>query len=546
MSRPAICNRISMNSATASIAGTATHTSGQTENSHRDIFWNTRLGERPAMRILFIDAPSREDNSAPPFGLLYAASVATRLGHKARILDLCNVPLSDSQLIDLIRDFSPAFVGFGGITSSYGSLKLLSSTIRKKFPNLPLIAGGVITSVSELLLTKAHINIVVHAEAETIFPSLLEHLGGIRSLDDVPGISYLLDGRIIKTNLPPQVENMDDIPIPDYSLLNFRNYLSPAEKWLEIYVPHSTNAPNKEALLKSLRGKFLFPMITSRGCTHVCYFCYRHARGLRQHSPGYVIDHMKYLHDNYGVGLFQFNDELTTASRDWVMEFCDGLLKSSMDVRFIVLSARVDNVDEEMIVALKNAGCVMLNYGYETGSQTVMDQVRKGTTIEQAVTAGQLTLKHNILNIPEIIIGFPCETEETIYETISFLKKLNTIPISLNFPMPFPKTMMWKYALTAKLITDEEKFILDYQEDIDFRINLTRYSDETVLNWRNMIFRDVYFNYYFSRHMHLKGIYYWLHFNLRRSRWLVLFVKHAKKILFRQKQGWRELLNATK
>jgi anaerobic magnesium-protoporphyrin IX monomethyl ester cyclase len=474
-----------------------------------------------AMRVLLIEAPSRDENDAPPFGLLYAGSVAFRLGHHVKIVDLANESPSLEQICSTIESFQPDMIGFGGITSSYRALKALSIPIKRFAPQIPLVVGGVIASIPELLLEKASVDIVVQGEAETIFPHLLNYLAKKCTIDKVPGISFKKGGLICRNPLPHQFEQMDDIPFPEYSLLNMDFYLTSAESWLRHYRPDGSDRP----LLERLSGKKLFPIISSRGCTHVCYFCYRHVRGLRQHSPAYTVRHMLYLHENFGVGLFQFNDELTTASKEWILEFCHLLMSSQMNILFIVLSARVDNVDEEMVIALKQAGCVMLNFGYETGSQQVMEQVRKGTTIAQAVTAGMLTKKHGLINIPEIIIGFPVETEETIGETIDFLKTLNTIPISVNYPLPFPKTMLWKYAIKMSLIDDEEAFILGYSNASDLRVNLTAYPDSVVM---------VFFHYYLTRRKYIKCIYYLVLYRLMEIHWLVQVVRLVKS-------GWSRM-----
>jgi len=175
---------------------------------------------------------------------------------------------------------------------------------------------------------------------------------------------------------------------------------------------------------------------------------------------------MKCLKEKYGVGIFQINDELTTANRKWVEEFCETLGKEDLRIFFIILSSRVDNVDEDLLLKLKNAGCLMINYGYESGSEKILKEIRKGVDREQALKTALLTRKVGIKNVPEIIIGFPSETEGTVNETIDFLKRIDTYPVSINTPIPFPQTPLWDTAVEKGLITEKEEFVLNYRRAV--------------------------------------------------------------------------------
>lgn len=240
--------------------------------------------------------------------------------------------------------------------------------------------------------------------------------------------------------------SLDDIPMPEYGLLQMDHYLESAERWRDSYFKH--DRLEYERVSEQLAGKkYMFPIITAIGCTHKCIFCYRHHKGLRQHSVQYVLSMMKHFHNLYGVDVFQINDELTTGNKAWVKEFCETIKRENLPICFIVLSARVDTVDEELLAMLKAANCLMINYGYESGSNIILKEIRKGVTRESALKAGLLTKAAGIRNIPEIIIGFPSETVETGDETIDFLKQLNTWPVSVYTPIPFPETPLWQYAM---------------------------------------------------------------------------------------------------
>ncbi|MBP7506961.1 MAG: radical SAM protein [Prolixibacteraceae bacterium] len=444
------------------------------------------------MKIMMFETPTLERDGSVPFGVLYAASSVFREGHDVKIIDLVKNEYSYIELRNIIIDFAPDLIGMGGITSSYKNCKALVKNIKNDFRQLPIVAGGVISSVSDLLLKSVGVDYIVHGEGEKTFPELVNAIEHGKSVSEISGISFLDKERIVRTAQREQIERLDDIPMPHYELLDMEKYLEPAEKWFQRYFSQDIEA--FELMGDRAKGKrFLFPIITARGCTHKCIFCYRHHKGLRQHSVPYVISMMKHLHEKYQVDVFQINDELTTGNRQWVMEFCDAIIHSDMDILMIVLSARVDTVDEEILTRLREAGCIMINYGYESGSDIMLKEIRKGVSRDQALKAGLLTKKIGIKSVPEIIIGFPSETNNTVDETIDFLKRLDTWPISVNTPIPFPETTLWKYAIEKNLISDKEDFVSNYRRGLF--VNFTKYSDlkvqffvtkvkyETLLHW---------------------------------------------------------------
>jgi anaerobic magnesium-protoporphyrin IX monomethyl ester cyclase len=426
------------------------------------------------MNVLMIEIPTVEKDGSVPFGILYAASCAKRAGHAVTILDLVNEDKSVAQIKQTIKTFKPGVIGIGGITSGYRRCKELVPELKRDFPEIPVVAGGVITSVSDLLLTRAGVDLVVRGEAEVTFPELLKTIEGRGDPANIDGISFVRSGTIVHTNDRPQVGNLDDIPAPAFDLLDMPKYLSPVQHWIDWYFAYDRQ--RHAALSEKLRSTpYMFPIITARGCTHRCIFCYRHHKGLRQHSVDYVVRMMRALRDTYGIGTFQINDELTTGNRSWVMEFCRRLRDERLGLFFIILSARVDSVDEEVLSALKSAGCLMINYGYESGSDIILKEIRKGVTRQQALQAGKLTKQAGIKNVPEIIIGFPSETQETVCETVDFLRQLDAWPISVNTPIPFPQTPLWDLAVERGLIRDKEEFILGYARGRF--LNFTAFSD---------------------------------------------------------------------
>ena len=186
-------------------------------------------------RFLFINVPSRRGRGGKtiPLGLLYAGSIVERCGHSAKIYDpylsddnLLNLDNGDySALDEILEEYHPDIVGFGGIASSFGRTKKISDYIAGKRPAILQISGGPLASVYKLLLTRTKVSLVFHGETERTMPFFLEHYCNGTSYTDIPGISTISQtGEIRRNPLAPQIENLDEIPLPDYNLLDLDAY----------------------------------------------------------------------------------------------------------------------------------------------------------------------------------------------------------------------------------------------------------------------------------------------------------------------------------
>lgn len=430
-----------------------------------------------------------------PLGLLYAASAAERCGHKARIIDVYidDVDLTrfDSgdyhNIEEAIRDFNPAVIGYGGIATSYGRVKKLAGFINERYPGIIQITGGPLASVHKLLLTNTKVAVVFHAEAEISLPIFLKSIDEARSFYNTPGISYLKDGEIVRTD-PEQVRDLDSIPLPSFDLVKVSRYLPDIQDWAREYKIHSYGTIYDDILKKIGTKKRYMPLVTSRGCTHKCLFCYRHVRGIRQHSVDYVINMIKQLKSRYGVDGFHFGDELFNNSVKWISEFCDALEREEIDIFYLLAGARVDRMDENTLVKLKETGCINIFYGQESGSDAILKEYGKGVTSRQNSEITILTEKLGIFSLPQIVIGSPGETDETIDETIRFLSDTRARQYSLNYLIPLPETPIWKHVEEQGLISDIESYLDIVAERGGAPIvNLTKASGAVWMGWDHRI-----------------------------------------------------------
>jgi radical SAM superfamily enzyme YgiQ (UPF0313 family) len=457
------------------------------------------------MNILLVNVPSRRGKGGftLPLGLLYVGGIVERCGHRARIFDpyLYDADLGDDIVAALrrtIEDFNPRVVGFGGISTSYGRAKELSASIRRDHPEMVMIAGGALSSVADLLLTKTDVDVVFHGETETSLPAFLDSLEKGTGFAGLTGISYRSAEGVVGTPPVEQIGDLDTIPFPAYHLVELDRYFTDVNDWLASYEVNLENLPGKEDILRRIEGKRRYiPIVSSRGCTHRCLFCYRHMKGHRQNTVGYTMAHMKFLRDHYGVEGFQFCDELFNAKRSWVMDFCDGVERENPGVFYLIGGARVDRVDEEMLLRLKGTGCIEINYGQESGSDAILKEYRKGTTGRQNRDVTILTTKKVGLACPvQIVIGSPGETNETIEETIDLLKAVEAYQYSINYLIALPGTPAWDVVEDRGLVPDVEAY-LDEVADVGGAplINLTSVPDDVWRGWASMIRREMSIEY---------------------------------------------------
>jgi len=467
------------------------------------------------MKILLISTPSRRASMVPPLGLLQVAAILENLGHEPHIYDPlvpdANKDRYGKNIDDLISNFRPDIVGFGGIATSYGEARKYALYIRNFNHKLKQIAGGPLSSVSQLLLKEAGLDAVVHGEAEVSLPILLNVFENRADLRDVPGISFMADGTEIVRNKPAhQVDDLDSLPLPAYHYVNLPAYFRRYKKSITEFIESLDSKDHLKYIYDRVgEDDRWIEVMTSRGCTHRCLFCYRHMKGIRYFSADYVIKHIKYLNHNYGIRGFQFSDELFNGDISRVYEICDAIVRYGLDIFYTIGGARVDKVDEEMLLRLKQTGCVEINYGHESGSDTILKEYRKGVSSQQNRNITLLTTKKIGLICPvQIVIGAPAETDETIRETIQFLKDVDAYNHSLNYLIPLPETPIWDYVEKNQLIDNVGEYLNKVArfggQPI---INLTQASNAKWYNWGYKIRAALQIHYIRKKGFNLKKIF---------------------------------------
>ena len=448
------------------------------------------------MKIIIVIPHCREDaTSYPPYGALYVGTYLQKNGHE---VILCNMDVDRSidskKAIEFIIHENPDCVGFSAIVSTtYRSVKEISLELKNKAPNIKQILGGQMSQASNVLLNNTAIDAVVIGEGEIISLNLIKAFENNKDLSEVKGIAYKNNNKIQTNAAGDQIRNMDLLPVPNWDLIDMKKYLrTPMERFGSFI---NLGAKFDPKFFESHRQNMkAFTIMTGRGCSDWCTFCSRNMKGLRKHSSDYLLDLIEELKNNYNVGYFTFGDESFVASKQWVYEFLKRLKERNLDILFYVLGVRVDTVDYDLLNALKENGCFMIEYGFEHGSQRMLDIMEKRTSVAENYNVYKMTTELGLFTVPSNVINMPGETNETIQESIDFLNKCNPATYFVNYAQAHPGTPLYDYALLKGFIKDEEKYLLtisdvdcdDLEKTVenDIFLNFSELPLNEVLQWQ--------------------------------------------------------------
>lgn len=364
----------------------------------------------------------KAENVLPPLGLASLAAVVREAGRDVAIVDAVAEALSIDEAARRVRDMSPRFVGITAATVAIENAALLASRIKETQPETTILIGGPhVTAVPEKTLGLFEsLDAAVIGEGERTLPALLEAIEGGADLGAVEGIAFRRDGSVTLTSRRPFIDDLDTLPMPAYDLLpDLSRFYRPA-------------AHNFKRLPSS-------SMITSRGCPGRCVFCDLKVFGhrCRRHSIAYVMRIVHYLTKEFGIRDLRIPDDTFVISKKDVLGFCAEIIREKVDISWSC-QARVNYVDRDLLRAMRRAGCWQVDYGIESGSQKILDALKKGITREQALDALRWTKEAGIQAKGYFMLGSPGETLETIQETIRFAREAHLDSFQVSFFTPFP------------------------------------------------------------------------------------------------------------
>lgn len=367
-------------------------------------------------------------SDSPPLGLLSVAAYARSKGHRVGF-----------------HIANPHVVAITAMTIQIDEAAKIAKLLKSELQDVYTIIGGphVTARPKETFRRYPDFDFGVVGEGEIVFGEFLDALSKQRDVRQIQGLVYRDNGDIRVNPRQRPLENLDTLPHPAYDLIP--DFIGGLSKF---------GTKNDRSV----------GVVTSRGCPGLCTFCDRgvFGREFRCHSARYVIRLMDTLYKRYHVSDFLFFDDLFVANRARLKELC-----GYMKYRSYTWSccARTDFIDKEMLPMMKRAGCHMIEYGIESGSERILKLMKKNTTKARIYETIQATKDTGIQSKGNFIFGAVGETLGTLDETIRFACSLPLDYFQHTFMAPLPGSEIWDTA------SDHGDFVPDWSGCNTFKIN---------------------------------------------------------------------------
>ncbi len=369
-------------------------------------------------------------SQAPPLGLCYVAATVRDAGYRVQILDAPALNLDLPQTIDSIARINANLIGITASTVSIPRAAELAKAIKNHSIKAPIMVGGPhVSSIPEETLEEFNdFDIGVIGEGEYTVPEIIACQKNGGNISAIPGIVFREGAKIALSPQRARIENLDELPLPAWDLI----------PWLPRYYKP---APHSYKMLPSST------LITSRGCNGTCTFCARPFMGekYRSHSAESTIEMIDHLVKVYGTRDIMFYDDNFLLDRKRVTTICEEILRRNYKISWSCL-ARTDIMPEDFFKLIKRAGCWQIAYGIESADQTILDNLKKRTTIEKVAEMIRKTNEAGIHSRGYFMIGCPGESLETIDKTTRFLTQSGLKDFHVTFCTPMPGAELFKTA----------------------------------------------------------------------------------------------------
>lgn len=366
----------------------------------------------------------------PSLGLLYLASTLKSAGYPVEILEANALNLSKDEYLRRLRESKADIVGFSATTVGWPAVVQGARLAREALPESLIVVGGPHLSLyPEECLSFDIFDIGVYGDGEETLLEIARCVEEGRAPENIRGTIMRRDGKVVVNEARPWLENLDAVPYPAVELIPLDRY-----NCITVEKPFLT-------------------LVSSRGCPYKCGFCSQVFCGdsVRLRSPENVVGEIELYVKTHGVREVIMFDETFTVKKERVMEICRLIRQRNLRFRFNVRT-RVDTIDEEMMRALKEAGCYGLHMGVESGSPRILKIMRKGITLEKVRESFALARRLGFITRGYFMLGYLDEDRETFKDTVRIARELNLDFASFSLTTPLPATHLFEEAVKRGLI----------------------------------------------------------------------------------------------
>jgi len=439
-----------------------------------------------SLKVLFVVYDNGSYDHVFPMGVGAIAGVLKRDGHEFSVWNQDMHHWPDDTLRTFLDEnkFDVVVLSLIAGYYQYQKMKALSKAINNSKNRPFYIMGGYgPTPEPEFFIRKSGCDVVCMGEGEVTISKLMEAIENKTSLKKVPGIAWLENNKLQTTPRASLVHDLDSLPPTPYEKFPMHYY-----RMLRMPKVKSTD--------------FCFPLMSARGCSFKCTFCYRMDPGYRMRTPGPLLDEIEMLHKDYGITYIAFQDDLLMSSVEHTEAVCLEFLKRNLPVRWNC-NGRLNYCSEELLRLMKDAGCRFINYGIESMDQKVLNNMKKGLRPEMIIKGVEDTLKVGISPGLNFIFGNKGDNKKTIKSTVDFMLKYDDFAQkrTIRPVTPYPGSPLYYDAIKMGLL-DKNNPTEDFYEKKHLNsdlicCNFTELSDEEFyecLRWANSTLLKNYFD----------------------------------------------------
>ncbi|MCB0686312.1 MAG: B12-binding domain-containing radical SAM protein, partial [Saprospiraceae bacterium] len=399
----------------------------------------------------------------PPLGILYLSAWLEKHGFENEVFDSTFSSMQD--LHAYLQENKPDIIAlYTNLMTKMNILKLVEF-IRKEpvLKNALIVLGGPDVTYNVDHYLAAEVDLLVIGEGEqTMLEIVKEAQNKFPDWTRVPGLAFRMkDGSIFKTRARDKIKNLDVLPLPSRDKIDQLKYLS---SW------------------KERHGISAISVSTQRGCPYTCRWCSTavYGQSYRRRSPSSVVTELRILKETYNPDLFWFVDDVFTISHKWIEGFYAALKASELQISFECIT-RAERLNDHLLNLLSECGCYRIWIGAESGSQTILDAMDRRVDIQHVSKMIIATRKKGIQTGTFIMLGYPGETEEDIFQTLHYLKK--ALPDQVTYTISYPITGTALYDQVLPRIQTNSLWRNTPDRELDFTRTYPRRYYDFALPW---------------------------------------------------------------
>jgi len=417
------------------------------------------------MKIILINPPVFNDighvlAGSPPLGLLYIASYLEKNGYPdTKVIDGDAAQISWDLLNNLLKKENPDIVGISGASFVFPAIIKTAKIAKNTLPNCTVVVGGFGPSKEPektLGAGEGAIDYVVVGEGEITFLELVKKIEKKeKNFPEVNGIAFLRNKEVSITKPRDYIKDLDILPWPAFHLLEpeFSKYRGPNVDCRDLVPPTAV-------------------IIASRGCPHRCTFCSLGSKLYRQRSPGDIVAEIEFYYQKFQVRSVQLYDDefigLSPKQNEWIEKICEEIIHKGLHKKlsFLVQGRCSQFVELKTLKKMKEANFVWIWWGAESGSQKILDSIKKDIKVENIVKDVKLARQAGIKSLLYLMVGFSGETPQDIKLTVKLIKKAKPDQVRVHIISPFPGSELRRYFEEHKLLETDDYYKFDARNNV--------------------------------------------------------------------------------